>query len=312
MPITTTTPPRAALLGFPVQDGWQPDPFVLASILDEILTLAASAADLALVASGLAWQGVWDADADSPTIPAAAGGNDGHFYWVGTAGTTEVDGVSDWAVGDYVVSDGSAWHRINVGVGVVTIAGKTGSVILESADISDSTTLGRALLSAENAAAARTLLSAVDATAAFEATASGLASVDAKTSVVAGDWLSLVDSEDSNALKRLSFSNLRSYLRTTSFDSVYASAAQGSTADSALQPADVAPAARATAQPAVSYGSLALFESAIAGGLTAPDGTIAFVQRSGSTVALLKASSGAEAVADEAPAGWTQLMLLGA
>ncbi|MDD9738420.1 hypothetical protein PVW47_01360 [Marinovum sp. SP66] len=156
--LETTETPRAVWRGNPVQSDHQPDPERIVALLDEILALAASATDLSLVTGALSWQGVWDADANSPAIPAAAAGNSGHVYWVGTAGSTALDGISDWAVGDYIVSDGSEWSRIRIDVGVVSVAGKAGAVVIEAADIDDSTAAGRALLTAADAAAQRAAL----------------------------------------------------------------------------------------------------------------------------------------------------------
>ncbi|WP_323764601.1 hypothetical protein [Marinovum sp.] len=156
--LETTETPRAVWRGNPVQSDHQPDPERIVALLEEILALAASTADLSLVTGALDWQGVWDAAANSPAIPAAAVGNSGHLYWVGTAGSTALDGISGWAVGDYVVSDGSTWNRIRIDVGVLSIGGKSGPVTLEAADIDDSSAAGRALLLAADAAAQRAAL----------------------------------------------------------------------------------------------------------------------------------------------------------
>lgn len=60
----------------------------------------------------VAYQGTWNATTNSPAIPAAAGGNDGHFYIVAVAGTTAIDGISVWAVGDIIVSNGTVWQKV--------------------------------------------------------------------------------------------------------------------------------------------------------------------------------------------------------
>ena len=85
--------------------------------------------------SGLVWQGVWDANTNTPTIPAAASGNTGYFYKVNVAGTQSVTGVSiDFAVGDWLISNGTVWEYVpNVETdatssvkGVVQLAGDLG------------------------------------------------------------------------------------------------------------------------------------------------------------------------------------------
>lgn len=59
------------------------------------------------------YQGTWNASTNSPTIPAAASGNKGQVYIVSTAGSTAIDGESDWKVKDWIVSDGTAWNKID-------------------------------------------------------------------------------------------------------------------------------------------------------------------------------------------------------
>lgn len=59
------------------------------------------------------FQGTWNATTNSPTIPAAAAGNKGWYYVVQTAGSTNVGGITDWKVGDWLVSDGTAWRKID-------------------------------------------------------------------------------------------------------------------------------------------------------------------------------------------------------
>lgn len=55
----------------------------------------------------------WDASTNTPSITSgsASSANQGYFYIVTTAGTTTVDGVSTWNVGDIIQSSGSQWVR---------------------------------------------------------------------------------------------------------------------------------------------------------------------------------------------------------
>jgi hypothetical protein len=63
------------------------------------------------IVSGFTYKGVWDALTNTPTIPAAAGGNAGWVYTVGVAGSTNINGITTWNVGDYLISNGTAWER---------------------------------------------------------------------------------------------------------------------------------------------------------------------------------------------------------
>lgn len=56
--------------------------------------------------------GDWDADANTPTLSDGVGTAD-TFYTVSEAGTTSLDGIDDWAVGDVLYFDGDAWRRTN-------------------------------------------------------------------------------------------------------------------------------------------------------------------------------------------------------
>jgi hypothetical protein len=88
------------------------------------------------VGSSLTYKGGWNATTNSPTIPSAAGGNKNWFYIVTTAGTTTVSGISSWAVGDWIISNGSAWEKVPSTQAVLSVAGKTGTVTLSISDIS--------------------------------------------------------------------------------------------------------------------------------------------------------------------------------
>lgn len=62
---------------------------------------------------GLNYQGTWNASTNTPTIPVAASGNNGWYYKVATAGTTNIGGVTDWQIGDWVISNGTSWDKID-------------------------------------------------------------------------------------------------------------------------------------------------------------------------------------------------------
>ncbi|QDP51981.1 MAG: hypothetical protein GOVbin2700_18 [Prokaryotic dsDNA virus sp.] len=58
--------------------------------------------EIAAVPSGLNFQGNWNADTNSPTL-ASGTGTVGHFYNVSTPGSTNLDGETDWKIGDWAV-----------------------------------------------------------------------------------------------------------------------------------------------------------------------------------------------------------------
>jgi hypothetical protein len=65
------------------------------------------------ITGAMAYQGTWNASTNTPTIPVAATGNKGQYYKVSVAGATNVNGITDWQVGDWIVSNGSSWDKID-------------------------------------------------------------------------------------------------------------------------------------------------------------------------------------------------------
>jgi len=62
----------------------------------------------------LNYKGTWDANANSPALTSSVG-TKGDYYVVGTAGSTTLDGISNWGIGDWAVFNGSAWQRVEGG-----------------------------------------------------------------------------------------------------------------------------------------------------------------------------------------------------
>ena len=50
----------------------------------------------------LQYQGTWNADTNSPTL-ASGTGTPGYYYIVSVAGDTDLDGITDWEVGDWAI-----------------------------------------------------------------------------------------------------------------------------------------------------------------------------------------------------------------
>ena len=67
--------------------------------------------------AGLTYQGVWNANTNTPTLVSGTGTN-GHFYIVDVAGNTILNGNTDWQVGDWalfsgVTGAGGFWDKID-------------------------------------------------------------------------------------------------------------------------------------------------------------------------------------------------------
>lgn len=76
----------------------------------------------------LNYKGTWDANANSPAL-ASSVGTKGDYYVVGTAGSTNLNGISNWGVGDWVAFNGSVWQRVEGGADLngvnATVTGQT-------------------------------------------------------------------------------------------------------------------------------------------------------------------------------------------
>ena len=91
--------------------------------------------------AGLAYQGTWNASTNSPTL-ASGVGNNGYYYVVGVTGSTNLDGITNWTVGDWVIFNGTAWQKIDNTDLVTSVAGRTGDVTLSNSDVSGSAASG--------------------------------------------------------------------------------------------------------------------------------------------------------------------------
>tara|TARA_R110000868_G_scaffold190815_1_gene434642 strand:+ start:2214 stop:3254 length:1041 start_codon:yes stop_codon:yes gene_type:complete len=102
------------------------------------ITLAALAAAM----GSTSYQGTWNASTNTPTLASSAGTN-GYYYVVSVAGTTSLDHISDWSVGDWAIYNGnvSAWQKVEGGattmtVGTTTVTGGTsGRVLYDNAGV---------------------------------------------------------------------------------------------------------------------------------------------------------------------------------
>jgi hypothetical protein len=62
----------------------------------------------------LNYQGTWNATTNTPTL-ASGVGTQGDYYVVSVAGTTDLDGITNWGVGDWAAFNGSVWQRVEGG-----------------------------------------------------------------------------------------------------------------------------------------------------------------------------------------------------
>jgi len=109
--------------------------------------------------------GTWDASAG--TFPGSGTAQAGESYLVTVGGTVDsvefTDGDRIIAITDNASTTtyASNWYKADYTDRVSSVAGRTGAVTIASTDITDSTSTGRAVLTATDAAAARTAIGTV-------------------------------------------------------------------------------------------------------------------------------------------------------
>ncbi len=64
------------------------------------------------ISGGLVYKGTWNASTNSPTL-ASGTGTTNWYYVVSTPGSTNLDGITDWKAGDWLIFNGTVWQKID-------------------------------------------------------------------------------------------------------------------------------------------------------------------------------------------------------
>jgi len=110
------------------------------------------------VLGALSYQGTWNASTNTPTLTSSVG-TKGYYYVVSVAGSTNLNGITDWVVGDWAVYNGTVWQKVDNTDAVTSVNGYTGTVVLTNTDIS-----GFGTMSTQNANAVAITGGAIDGT----------------------------------------------------------------------------------------------------------------------------------------------------
>ena len=89
---------------------------------------------------GSIYKGTWNASTNTPALTSSVG-TAGNYYIVSVAGTTNLDGITDWQVGDWVIYQGSEWEKVDNTDAVVSVNGFTGAVSLSTSNINEGSNL---------------------------------------------------------------------------------------------------------------------------------------------------------------------------
>lgn len=91
------------------------------------------------IVGSLNYQGTWNASTNTPSLSSGVG-TKGYYYVISVAGSTSLDGISSWAIGDWAVYNGTAWEKIDNTDVVTSVNSQTGPVILDTDDVSEGAT----------------------------------------------------------------------------------------------------------------------------------------------------------------------------
>jgi hypothetical protein len=88
----------------------------------------------------LSYQGTWNASTNTPTLTSSVGTLN-NYYLVSVAGSTNLNGITDWNVGDWAIFNGSVWQKVDNSEvvyvsNVATGTGLTGGPITTTGTIS--------------------------------------------------------------------------------------------------------------------------------------------------------------------------------
>lgn len=86
------------------------------------------------VIGALVYKGTWNAATNSPTLTSSVG-DKGDYYVVSVAGSTNLNGITDWQVNDIAVFNGAVWQKIDNTDAVLSVNGQTGAVVLTAPDV---------------------------------------------------------------------------------------------------------------------------------------------------------------------------------
>ena len=89
---------------------------------------------------GVTFQGTWNASTNTPTLTSSVG-TKGYYYIVDVAGSTNLNGITDWKIGDWAIFNGTTWDKVDNTDAVSSVNGFTGAVSLTTSNIAEGTNL---------------------------------------------------------------------------------------------------------------------------------------------------------------------------
>jgi len=85
---------------------------------------------------GSVFQTVWNANTNIPTLSSSVG-TKGFYYIIDTIGSTNLNGITDWKIGDWAIFDGTVWRKVDNTDAVSSVNGLSGAVNLDTSNVPD-------------------------------------------------------------------------------------------------------------------------------------------------------------------------------
>jgi hypothetical protein len=95
---------------------------------------------ISALVGGVMYEGTWNASTNTPTITSSVGSK-GDYYIVSTAGSTNINGITSWNIGDWIIFNGTTWDKVDNTDAVSSVNGYTGAVSLVTSDVPESGSL---------------------------------------------------------------------------------------------------------------------------------------------------------------------------
>jgi hypothetical protein len=95
---------------------------------------------ISAMVGGVIYKGTWNASTNTPTLTSGTGSK-GDYYIVTVDGSTNLDGITDWKVGDWAIFNGTTWDKVDNTDAVSSVNGFTGAVSLSTTHIGEGTNL---------------------------------------------------------------------------------------------------------------------------------------------------------------------------
>jgi hypothetical protein len=99
-----------------------------------LVALGKAQSQINSLVGGVVYQGTWNASANVPTLTSSVGVQ-GHYYIVSVAGNVNLNGITDWEVGDWAIFSESIWQKVDNTDSVSSVNGFTGAVNLTTDNI---------------------------------------------------------------------------------------------------------------------------------------------------------------------------------